>query len=1074
MRMRRRTGGLVGVAVAMALVLPAPVFAAGSGGGGGGDSGSGGEGSGDTTGSDYSDLVRILRAENGTPLLRKYVVPATAETEATTEYCVQPVSFERQPGLVETTNPVDGATVYRIPLQGEWIGSTEPLPVEEITACDPQPQYAMFVSEVELERLNMARTADSVLEDKLAAVQTKLLLAGEDIALDPAGRITPAGVPIDAAPEQAAIYQSLMETGTIPGLPTDMTSPTRVGPESTTGTNSQFDAWELAAAAVGTAASKGVPVNIDTIEYYNQVIGFPPDDAYTSDWGVSFVRSADPDQAGIEMPSGRRYVDYSGFAYNRSQTFPGSVTWLDVADLEWQVTPILQAVPFTNPGIGAETLHGVQAFAQLADDTRAVISYLHEHEVVLPGFSMDPVGIDTTAAQEAAVRDPAVDLGSLPEDVFATQPFDVTASLFNPHAATVPEDGGRLIDQARLRITVHPQEGTLATGQVVATAEDGQDLPFTQQGDDLVGWWGPETGFPVPPGYHVSTTFHVTVADGAPVGPYDVTLELVDVGQDNQVLADDSGTTRVHANEATLLWGGEVPAFATQGSYVAVPLRVYSPSGGSGEIELTVTGPTDGALSAADVAAYGTSEDGTEMVVLPLTADPDGRVTTSWRVPLVAGYTDLVWYLVVAPGAPEGGYALGATLAGANTLDPVLVAMTAPETHGESTSVAVKITVDALGTDPAFTLTAVPDTVTGTFQCRLGKDGADAPWEDCGTAPSGEWSATDLGPGSYEFSARLKLGSARMSELASVSWVVSDETGGDTTAPTLTLTAVGVPGESATFALTSDDPTATFECRLLQDGTVVEAWATCATDASYDALEAGAYVLEARATDAAGNVSDLVTRGWTVASGAPTAPDTSVVGGPRDGAWVLGRAAVFRLASPAPDVRFRVSVNGRAATTCTSGTCRVTGLPRGTNRIRFAALAQGLVDRTPVVRTVFVPRGVLALGHNRDWRIQNADGHLFGRYAQTRTHHRELTLWAPRIKRVALVVSTGPGFGKVHVYLGQRRLTRTPVRLDTATRHGRTLVPVKTFRTAQTGRLRIVVVSRHRTVRIEGLAVAPR
>ena len=36
---------------------------------------------------------------------------------------------------------------------------------------------------------------------------------------------------------------------------------------------------------------------------------------------------------------------------------------------------------------------------------------------------------------------------------------------------------------------------------------------------DLVGRWGPDTGFPVSPGYNVSTTFNVTIADGAPTGP---------------------------------------------------------------------------------------------------------------------------------------------------------------------------------------------------------------------------------------------------------------------------------------------------------------------------------------------------------------------------------------------------------------------------------------------------------------------------------------------------------------------------------------------------------------------------
>ncbi len=69
---------------------------------------------------------------------------------------MQPVSYVQVPGVASTTNPVDGRTVWVVPLQGEWIA--DPLPAEFTGACDPQPQYAMFVSEVELERLNLART----------------------------------------------------------------------------------------------------------------------------------------------------------------------------------------------------------------------------------------------------------------------------------------------------------------------------------------------------------------------------------------------------------------------------------------------------------------------------------------------------------------------------------------------------------------------------------------------------------------------------------------------------------------------------------------------------------------------------------------------------------------------------------------------------------------------------------------------------------------------------------------------------------------------------------------------------
>ena len=114
-------------------------------------------------------------------------------------------------------------------------------------------------------------------------------------------------------------------------------------------------------------------------------------------------------------------------------------------------------------------------------------------------------------------------------------------------------------------------------------ASDGQVGPVHPlTGRDLVGKWGPDTGFPVAPGYNVSTTFDVTVAAGAPTGNYDITLELIDVDDPATVLAQEAGTIMVNANAATVLWGTPVPKLATQGVSMTIPLRVYSPTDGTG------------------------------------------------------------------------------------------------------------------------------------------------------------------------------------------------------------------------------------------------------------------------------------------------------------------------------------------------------------------------------------------------------------------------------------------------------------------------------------------------------------
>ncbi|OIQ86247.1 fibronectin type III domain protein [mine drainage metagenome] len=667
----------------------------GGGAGGGGAGGGGGGGGGTTTGSVYSDLVIALRDANGAPILKKYVVPATTETAETTEYCVQPVSYEQVPGVTASTNPVDGRAVWVIPLQGAWIAAG-PLPISFTGACDPQPQYAALVSEVVLERLNLARTADNVIATKLADVTTKFRLA-TTTTLESTGRISNDGTPIDASPENAAIYQSLMKTGTIPGLPASPTTipgpPASIGPVGGTGSNSQFDAWELAAMNIGAAASKSTPLTLDAVEYYNRMIGFPtpadptatpPVPEYVSPWGVSFVRSENPDSAGTEMTTGERFVNYDSFTYNRSQTFKGSVTWLDVPSLTWKVSKITDVVPFTNlsdRAIGNRTLTGITAFAQLADDVRALCNFIPDNTFI-PGFYMDVPGVDTTEAQLKAIHDPAVDLGTLPENVFQTYPFQMTASLLNPW-------GGDLIDKAQLRLTIDA-DTALKAGDVTATATaDGQAIPFTvDAASNLVGTWGPDTGFPVAPGYNVSTTFDVTVAAGAPVGAYGVTLELVDLDAPTTVLAQETGTITVNANASTVLWGDPLPKLATQGVAMTIPLQVYSPTAGTGQLALTVTGPGDDTTTpetevtkAGDVTIY--ASNGSDMVPLDLTLNADGQLVGTWDAALVAGYTSVTWYTTVAVGALVGSYSFDVRLQGGNALEPLVVSVSAPESHGQ-------------------------------------------------------------------------------------------------------------------------------------------------------------------------------------------------------------------------------------------------------------------------------------------------------------------------------------------------------------------------------------------------------
>jgi hypothetical protein len=798
MRTKRGARLLVTAALAAALVLPGSAIAAEDGGGGGGGHPT------DNTGSLYSDLVVAYRAADGSPILKEYFAEATEEAEATSYFCVQPASFERAPGVTPVEDPLTGEPVYVLPLQGEWLSNPpETLPVEEIEPCDVQPAYAMFVSEAELERLNLGRTADDVLQRKLDDVEEKFDL-GDELSLDPAGRIAVDGTVLDASPEYAAMYSSLMRTGTIPGLK----EPGLVSQAAYGLPGFSYDAYELAAVALGTAASKAVPITVDTVQYYNRVVGFPADDPAPT-WGITFLQSADPDGGTTDatlprdvLPGSEKFVDYSAFTYNRAATFPGSVTWLDVPTLTWKVSRIADVVDFTEVAPGewsGGALTGLAGFTQMADDVRAVISYLHENEVI-PGFYMDPVGVDTTDEQNLRLTSPATDLVVPDGSVFEEKPFDVSASVFNPALGTD-------IDHARLRVTITPEAGDdpLSVDDLGMTAADGQAVTFTAEGDSLVGWWGPDTGFDVPKLSTQTTEFTATLADGT-AGTYQVALELVDLDTPGTALATDQESLSVLDNVPTVLWAGEVPTVSTQGSQIPLPLNVYAPADGAAELRLTVsvddptTDVTPDPLVAGNVRVYG--EQGDAMVAMPMTAGLDGVLTGTWDMGLVAGDNPVTWFFSVVEGAPVGQYTLDATLVdGTDAADAVTIGISAPVDH-KSPRAPVIETPEVSG-DSVTLVASSSDKDVDHYRFVLVKDFVHL--RDV-TTTDGTVTFEDLDAGTYKVNVTAVDKAGNVSDQATTTFVIEETTvqAPDTFIARGPLSGSFVLGRSVTYRLGSD------------------------------------------------------------------------------------------------------------------------------------------------------------------------------------------------------------------------------------------------------------------------------
>jgi hypothetical protein len=381
--MHRRSAMSLIVAVFTALllaVLSAPVGAApggngpGGGGGGGGGGGSGpggggpgggGPGGGGGKGGVYSELVVLYRDVKGLPIM----------AELGGELCVQPVSYVPIDNIDPLTNPVNGATVWLVPLVGELPAATSE--DGEVEVCDPQPEYAAYVAEVQLERLNQGRSPSKVVERQLAEVQA--MVTGVELSLEASGRLVAGGVTIDSPLMNTAIYLSLMIDGVLldsNGIP--VTLPTPPTPYS-------YDTAHHAAVALAMAAGKEVPMNVDTFVYQNRVLDVPDRTTAFQTVGGGTTCTL---PTGYTLEDrfttcgliGEKYVDYTGFTYDRAQTFSGCVTYLDWNNAYQATTQPIMDVVFGNEPASADNVAGV---ALHGDDARRVNLWFHDYGLLI-------------------------------------------------------------------------------------------------------------------------------------------------------------------------------------------------------------------------------------------------------------------------------------------------------------------------------------------------------------------------------------------------------------------------------------------------------------------------------------------------------------------------------------------------------------------------------------------------------------------------------------------------------------------------------------------------------------------
>lgn len=318
----------------------------------------------------------------------------------------------------------------------------------------------------------------------------------------------------------------------------------------------------------------------------------------------------------------------------------------------------------------------------------------------------------------------------------------------------------------------------------------------------------------------------------------------------------------------------------------------------------------------------------------------------------------------------------------------------------------------------------------------------------------------NLGDGVHEFTVGARYGSWYDARPARWAWTV-DATAPDTTIEGGPAEGSRVASRDADFFLTTPGSAVRIDCTL--DAAPI----TChhAAFALRD-LAPGEHVLTAAGTDAAGNTDPTpATRRWTVDV---AAPDTSITGGPANGSVVTSPTAAFALDVTEPAARLACTLDGRVRA-CAPGPLTLVGLTPGTHTFAAAATdLAGKTDLTAATRSWTVPVPARSLVRSSGWSLSRSAAAYDGKVLSTTRRNATASYPVKGARRLALVAGGGTTHGTVRVYAGSR-LLRT-VSLRTSRTISRRVVPVATFGAAWSGKVRVVVVTSGRLVRLEGIA----
>jgi hypothetical protein len=187
--------------------------------------------------------------------------------------------------------------------------------------------------------------------------------------------------------------------------------------------------------------------------------------------------------------------------------------------------------------------------------------------------------------------------------------------------------------------------------------------------------------------------------------------------------------------------------------------------------------------------------------------------------------------------------------------------------------------------------------------------------------------------------------------------------------------------------------------------------------------------------------------------------------------WDAGEASWY-------DVRYRqagFSWNFESPVTWQAGTASTGALFTGTSGRTYCFSARA-TDASlnssdfGAEKCTAVPVNNTALRHRGAWEKKRGKGYFLGTFSLSSVQGASLVLANVEAKRLAIVATKCPGCGTIKVYLGNKLLRR--IRLASSSVKKRQVIELATFDAVRSGKLRAVVTSSGRPVKIEGIGVS--